>query len=226
LMTCEKGLQLIRQNGCYRLGQDLLSMGLYELIDTDKLLDSVCDASANGKLNDMFLDEFNDIIEHKENFRYICSNSQQILSPLLSEGTKAIDVKTSSPHPHCYDSSSLRDVLHNPWDGQMWLLLAKNLLVQVTRSQNSCKNVIKTAAVAAAKAKMLIKRISIDQQGTSGNHTTAIMLSEAYALTAWLELLYVRCDGADGKLDIQRALILDPESSIARLYLSIIAPAR
>jgi hypothetical protein len=80
-------------------------------------------------------------------------------------------------------------------------------------------NIVNAAFSATEEAKRLLKRNSIIKPGFPESKVTGCMLSEALALTAWIGLLHRQNDASKCLCDIQRALILDPENKIARLWL-------
>ncbi len=119
-----------------------------------------------------------------------------------------------------------QNVLKNPDDGESWLSLAKQLILAFTEIQNPSKQsreivcdtlerakyILKTAATQPAALYPTKNLSSSTHKVITSKSVKGATLSEAYALSSWVQDSDVR----KSSLDLQRSLMLDPENCFAR----------
>jgi len=118
-----------------------------------------------------------------------------------------------------------QNVLKNPDDGENWLALAKHLILAFTEVENPSKQSCKLVYDTLERAKYILKTAATQPATlyptniSSSTHKTMVSksvagttLSEAYALSSWVQHVDVRKNSHY----LQRSLILDPENCFAR----------
>jgi len=139
-------------------------------------------------------------------------------------------------------SATQRLVHMHPESGENWLEFAKKLIQEITAAEDPSKYYLSIAKAATSRARQILFDNVADKGGIrertpwqssllrnkySPERTKPSTLAEALALSAWLERLDVFSEGRDkcisivSRVDVQRALLLDPENRLARAHLSL-----
>jgi len=234
IMTCEKGFGLQRGNRSTDLGLAFLDSGRKMLTRTKEQLADL--PNARGTLHDdarqtavaltnldLNSSKLSPCITAEEIDHTVVSCASivdNILYELASDGSAICANELQSIQ------TARTNVIHSPDSGLMWLNLSKSLLkaLQPDSSGESYRSV--KAAIERTKKIMVSdgtgasllhpssKSVSNVQRSVSSRPVMSSKLSEAFALSDWVQDLSP--EEKEDTYDLQRAVLLDPENYFAR----------
>lgn len=134
--------------------------------------------------------------------------------------------------------SDMKQRVHEePDNGELWLTLGKQLLKKITGMNHVSRESSDAVSSAIQRAKnILVQNTTNPRFLQQTNSTTvfhkkvvsrtiqAITLSDAFALSSWLSISpeeNLNPDHEHGRIDLERALLLDPENRYARAQLQL-----
>jgi len=227
VMNIDAGDRLLRNNGESRLGCDIIRAGTEdvtrsckgeehksnEAFTTDSVLDSQKTQSPG-----IFV-QYNILLKETpgaatlNTLKAASLPCAKIEPPSIQSSTE--DTATCSNTHNSSLSAAQRSVREHPDVGERWLKLAKRLVTRLSKRKRPSKNDRSTAVAAVARANYIL---SADMASKS---VRAKDVADALALSCHLADFMARDVGQKRRscVDLQRALILDPENRLARAKL-------